>query len=597
MPFAVGDSIGPYKILEQLGQGGMASVYKAYHASLDRYVAIKVLHPNLNQDSTFIARFKREARLIAKLDHPNIVAVHDFAEQDHYPYLVMKFIQGETLKDRLWRGPLTSQEINDVLDAVGSALEYAHQHGILHRDVKPSNVLLGADGHIYLADFGLARIAQDGESTLSTDSIVGTPQYISPEQALGKRDLDEGTDIYSFGVMLYEMVVGQVPFNSDTPFPIIYDHIYTPLPLPRSINPSVPASVERVLLKALAKDRADRYQKVSDLVAAFRSAWDEAGVPMQGTAIRLRVDMGKMPTGGSAQKTGSTPGSSQTTMPPRRKRSMPWLLAGGAALALFCCVGVAAALGLFGRFWPTTPLSVPTQTGTPSVFCEGEQTWLQRDYFPEKEIQHCWDRDHYIGDMAYNGSEWTLVMDKQVSYTDQAYFSASDFPKDKIKEYWDRGFDITSMSYSGSKWYVVMSVGTGFSNQSYITDAALSDADIKEYWDKGYAITSLAYGNGIWAVVMSKDAGLGAQVYFSDAVFPEDKVRNYWDFKYDVTTIAYGNSTWVVVMSTGTGFSNQYYYKREVFPEDGIAADWDNDFFITEVDFGGGLWLVVMSKQ
>ena len=287
MSFTIGENIGPYRIVEQLGQGGMATVYKAYHASLDRYVALKALHPAFNEDKTFAARFQREARVVAKLEHPNIVPIYDYAEHEGRPYLVMKYIEGDTLKARLNQGPLSSEEINQIVDSVGSALAYAHKQGILHRDIKPSNVLVSPDGQIYLADFGLARIAQSGESTLSSDMIMGTPQYISPEQAMGKKDLDARTDLYSFGVMLYEMVVGQVPFNADTPFSVIHDHIYTPLPLPHTVNPKVPETVERVLLKALAKEREDRYEDVAVLVEAFKDAWEEAGVPMQGTLVRL----------------------------------------------------------------------------------------------------------------------------------------------------------------------------------------------------------------------------------------------------------------------------------------------------------------------
>ena len=185
----------------------MATVYKAYHASLDRYVALKALHAAFGEDATFSARFQREARVVAKLEHPHIVPVYDYAQHEGRPYLIMKFIEGDTLKARLNKGPLTSEEIEKVVDSVGSALAYAHKQGILHRDIKPSNVLVAKDGEMYLADFGLARIAQSGESTLSSDMIMGTPQYISPEQAMGKKDLDDGTDIYSFAVMLYEMVV------------------------------------------------------------------------------------------------------------------------------------------------------------------------------------------------------------------------------------------------------------------------------------------------------------------------------------------------------------------------------------------------------
>jgi serine/threonine protein kinase len=276
MTFVNGQNVGPYRILEQLGQGGMATVYKAYHAGLDRHVAIKVLHPAFREDPSFTARFSREARVVAKLEHPNIVPIYDYSEYEGQPYLVMKFIEGETLKSRLTHGPLSAQEAVRVIQAVGAALSYAHSKGILHRDIKPSNVLLTPDGGIYLADFGLARIAQSGESTLSSDMLLGTPHYISPEQAQGVKNLDQGTDIYSLGVVMYELSVGRVPFNADTPFSIIHDHIFTPLPLPRAINPKVPPGVERVLLKALAKDRKDRYPDVESLVKAFLDAVRDA---------------------------------------------------------------------------------------------------------------------------------------------------------------------------------------------------------------------------------------------------------------------------------------------------------------------------------
>jgi len=279
MPFIVGDTIGPYRILEQLGRGGMATVFKGYHASLDRYVAIKALHPAFMEDPNFLARFQREARVVAKLEHPNIVPIYDFSEHEGRPYLVMKFIEGETLKARLSRGLIEQDELLQVTQAVGDALTYAHQKGILHRDVKPSNVLMGFDGRIYLADFGLARIAEMGESTLSSDKMLGTPQYISPEQAMGKSDLDKRTDIYSFGVMLYEMTTGRVPFCADTPFSVIHDHIYTPLPLPKDVNPNVPDSVQRVLLKSLAKERQDRFGDSQDLVEAFNKAVSNKEIP------------------------------------------------------------------------------------------------------------------------------------------------------------------------------------------------------------------------------------------------------------------------------------------------------------------------------
>jgi serine/threonine-protein kinase len=269
MTFASGENVGPYRIIEQLGQGGMATVYKAYHAALDRYVALKVLHPAFQADEHFLKRFEREAKAVAKLEHPNIVPVYDFAQHGGRPYLVMKFIEGDTLKARL-RSGLSIPEGLRIAEAAGAALSFAHRTGILHRDIKPSNFLLSPDGSVYLADFGLARMGAS-ESTLSADVMLGTPQYISPEQARGDKELDAGTDIYSFGVVLYEMVVGRVPFSADTPFSIIHDHIYKPLPIPSQVNRAPPA-VERVLLKALSR--------IAGTVTPRSTRWSQRSGPL-----------------------------------------------------------------------------------------------------------------------------------------------------------------------------------------------------------------------------------------------------------------------------------------------------------------------------
>ena len=363
MPFVEGENIGPYRIMEKLGQGGMATVYKAYHAALDRFVALKVLHPAFHEDQFFAARFQREARVVAKLEHPSIVPVYDYAEHEDRPYLVMKYIEGETLKSRLSRGPLNAGEINQVVDAVGSALAYAHKQGILHRDIKPSNVLINNDGQMYLADFGLARIAQAGESTLSSDSIMGTPQYISPEQARGDKELDAGTDIYSFGVMLYEMVVGQVPFSADTPFSIIHDHIYTPLPMPRSINKNVPESVERVLLKALAKERIDRYEDVPSMARAFHEAWQAAGVPMQGTALTLPAVPVKQEEKVGKPKISREAKTTVGKEPKQKKKRPPWPFVATGVMLIICCVFVFFAMrqNRIGPFANQEPEPPPTQ--------------------------------------------------------------------------------------------------------------------------------------------------------------------------------------------------------------------------------------------
>lgn len=362
MTFQVGENVGRYRIVEQLGQGGMATVFKAYHAELDRYVALKVLHPAFMEDANFLARFQREARLVAKLDHPNIVPIYDYSEHEGRPYLVMKFIEGETLKARLNRGSLTPVEVMKVAEAVGVALAFAHKQGILHRDIKPSNVLLSTDGQIYLADFGLARIAQSGESTLTSDMILGTPQYISPEQALGRKDLDEGTDIYSFGVMLYELVVGKVPFNADTPFSVIHDHIYTPLPLPRQVNLAVSEQVELVLLKSLSKERIDRFDSVTSMVAAFRQAYQTgaAAAPPPSLAETLPpLDRPPVPQPEpvAAPKVESAAVAAPVVEPAgKKKKPVPWMWV---ALAVIAVVGCLLVLGVLRSVQRGRPVSTP----------------------------------------------------------------------------------------------------------------------------------------------------------------------------------------------------------------------------------------------
>lgn len=274
----VGQTIGVYQIESLLGTGGMATVYRAYHPSLDRYVALKVMHPMFQQDDGFLSRFTREARIVGKLEHSNIVPIYDFNENNGQPYLVMKYIDGKTLKQVIEETPPTLQRILQIIRQVASALDYAHQHGVLHRDVKPSNVLLTHDNQIYLADFGLARLVQAGDSTMSAGMIVGTPNYISPEQAYGETEVTAESDLYNLAVMLYEMVVGRLPFVANSPMATIHKHIYEIPPTPSSLNPELPPLVDAVLLKGLEKNPADRYHRAGELAHAFEHAIEASGL-------------------------------------------------------------------------------------------------------------------------------------------------------------------------------------------------------------------------------------------------------------------------------------------------------------------------------
>ncbi len=273
MPAYDGQQIGQYQIVSTLGAGGMATVYKAYHSRLNRYVAIKMIHTAQASNPAFIARFEREAQIIAHVEHSNIVTVYDFFEHDGNLFLVMKFIDGCTLKAALVDGPLLIDDVLTIMPPIAAALDYAHSQGVLHRDIKPSNIMLDYKGTPYLTDFGLAKLSMAGESSISENMLLGTPFYMSPEQGTSTGEVTKRSDLYSLGVVLYELIVGRLPFPEGTPYAIIHDHIYKPLPLPSDVNPNVPKAVELVLLRALSKDPLDRYASAGEMITELRAAF------------------------------------------------------------------------------------------------------------------------------------------------------------------------------------------------------------------------------------------------------------------------------------------------------------------------------------
>ena len=270
MKSLTGQNLGPYRVLGQLGRGGMATVYKAYQPSLDRQVALKVLPPHLADEPGFSERFQREARAVASLEHPHILAVYDSGQEGDVAYLVMRFVDGGTLKAQTGH-PLTIDRIIHILDQVSKALDYAHTKRFVHRDVKPSNVLMDHGDWALLSDFGLAKMIGGSTQITETGVGLGTPDYMSPEQGMGSQ-VDQRTDIYSLAVILYEMLTGQVPYQADTPMAVVMKHIHEPLPLPTEVNPSISQAVERVVLKGMAKDPDDRYKTAGDLISALREA-------------------------------------------------------------------------------------------------------------------------------------------------------------------------------------------------------------------------------------------------------------------------------------------------------------------------------------
>jgi len=302
----VGRVLGQYEIVAELGHGGMANVYRATQSSMDREVAIKVLPAHFLQDRTFIERFTREVKVIAKLQHPRILPVYDYGEAEGMPYIVMALLPGGTLADRVkQQGALPFGEAARLLHQLAEGLEYAHEHGIIHRDFKPSNVLLDAKGNAYLADFGIAKVTQD-TAQLTGSGMVGTPAYMAPEMSR-PGGLSPLVDVYALGVTLYQMLAGQQPYRADTPIGVMMAHATEPIPDARSQRADLPDAVQAVIERAMAKDPAARYATPGALAADFEAAL--AGAPLSAPAAMAADD------GSTVQMMGSQHGLTTPVVP------------------------------------------------------------------------------------------------------------------------------------------------------------------------------------------------------------------------------------------------------------------------------------------
>ncbi len=264
----VGTRLGRYELRSRIAQGGMSEVYLAYDRRLRRCVAVKVLY---GSNEAFIRRFEREAVSVGTLVHEHILPLYDFGEQRPWYYLVMPFVEGGTLRDYLYtREKLTLEEAGSFLEQIASSLQYAHDHGVMHRDVKPSNILLRLDGHAYLVDFGLAKAQLAADLQSHAGTMIGTPEYMAPEQSNGVHDYR--SDIYSLGVILYQMLTGHVPFAGESPVAVTLKHLQVPPPAPVQFNSKISPAIEEVILKALAKNPEERYQQAKELSIAYKRA-------------------------------------------------------------------------------------------------------------------------------------------------------------------------------------------------------------------------------------------------------------------------------------------------------------------------------------
>ena len=357
---------GRYELDGIVGRGGMAEVYRARDIRLDRIVAIKTLRADLARDQIFQARFRREAQSAASLNHPSIVAVYDTGEDMAtgvpVPYIVMEFVDGRTVRDLLQDGHrLLPERSLEIIDGVLRALDYSHQAGIVHRDIKPGNVMVTRNGDVKVMDFGIARAMSDAQATMTqTAQVIGTAQYLSPEQARGER-VDSRSDLYSTGCLLYELLTGRPPFTGDSPVAIAYQHVReNPIP-PSRVDPDVPAWADAIVLKAMAKSPADRYQTAADMRADLQRA--ASGLPVA-AAPPTRADMYAGGADSMAGRTSAIPpvadyeygGAGYDRGRGGGHRWIPWVL--GLVLVLGVVIGVAYYLLAGGKTY-----SVPLVNG------------------------------------------------------------------------------------------------------------------------------------------------------------------------------------------------------------------------------------------
>lgn len=376
----IGKTLGKYQVIEPLGEGGMATVYKAFDPSLERYVAIKIIRAMNQIDSDFLIRFQREARALAKLDHPYILKVLDYGEENGIPYLVMPYVSHGTLK-QYTRNRLFYKKAIEIIIPIAEALGYAHSRKIIHRDIKPANILFGESGEPILSDFGIAKILDAGEQTqlTSTGFGIGTPAYMAPEQWNGVAD--ERTDIYALGIVLYELITGRCPFQADTPAAILIKQVQDPLPRPITFVENLPENVEALLFKALAKDPSLRFQTMQEFIQGMKSVL-EGKQATYALPTQIHIDP-------NATRISGKPTTINPITSPEKKESIvkkkwfPWAIGGGALIVVICLVLILVIglsnLNIFNRGEPTSVSLNASQNSTQETAIATEK--------PEVDVQ------------------------------------------------------------------------------------------------------------------------------------------------------------------------------------------------------------------
>ena len=626
----IGKELGRYLIVESLGEGGMAAVYKGFDRRLDRDVAIKVILPGHVHDEMFVKRFEREARAVAHLTHTNIVGVHDYGTEEGISYLVMAYIPGGTMKDLLGK-PIPWQKAARKLAPIARALEYAHQKGIIHRDIKPANILVTQSGDLMLTDFGIAKAVDSEEMTklTQTGTGIGTPAYMAPEQGMGE-EIDHRADIYSLGIVFYEMVTGRPPFRADTPIAVMMKHVNHPLPRPTEFVPDLPEELEKVLFKALAKNPEHRFKDMGEFAKALEvlahetqqypvtPVVDETVAPDSQLTYEVPTPViheEATPITSPMPETIPSPGPAQPLQPVvsksgvQRKRPPNFrkLISGLPKLVYLGIAGIAViGLVMVGAFiWSLTrnqnnkPPLLP-QNQWVVVFSQDtlgiQQNFRTKNSLTEisEVIETEWKNGLDISKLVYGNNQWTVFFSRNQDNLQQLYRTKNNLTEiaEVINQEWENGYDVSGLTYGNRQWVVIFTKGKVNLQQTYKTKNSLPDiaTGINEEWANGFDITDLEYGNGQWIAIFSKGAVNLQQRYRTKPTLVDiaDTINQEWKNGFDLSDLVYGDGQWVAVFSKGKVNLQQSYQTKNTITEiaEVIKDEWKKGYNVTEIVYG-----------
>ncbi|MGB1288260.1 MAG: serine/threonine protein kinase [Aggregatilineales bacterium] len=403
----IGKQLGQFTILEEIGRGGMATVYSAMQQSMNRKVAVKILPVHFMHDPGFLERFEREVEVISSLEHPHILPIYEYGETDGVPYIAMRYLGGGSMAQMVRRGVPEIKDLDKAFSQVASALDYAHLHGVIHRDLKPGNIMLDEHGNAYLSDFGIARVMG---SDMTGSAIIGTPAYMSPEQAHGMA-IDARSDIYALGIVLFELITGREPYQAETPMGLLLMHINEPLPDMHDLRDDLPYGVVEVIETATAKEPDERYSSAGEMAEAFSAALRGEDVTRKSARTKSLSEDSETIITGDTSASMKTPGDDNSAtiaapLPDSEKtathgRSRPPVLAIVAVLALILAGGVALAFsnGLFETsqtpvIIAATPFrSAETVDSDEGYLLSVPERWNYVDSSNVSRIYHKWDAE------------------------------------------------------------------------------------------------------------------------------------------------------------------------------------------------------------